>query len=186
MAYKGQIMDCPQTGETFEIVETAKETRGAYTRMKVTFQPGSLKPVLHLHESGDEIFEAVSGKLTYQLAGKWGTIGPGEKILLPKGVPHTHYNAESEPFIGYQTVSPAMDFEVFIETFCGLLNDGKFKNGQPPFLQIMVWIQTLKAKTFLAAIPVGVQKTLAFLLTPVALVLGYRKTYLKYTIKRMH
>lgn len=181
MAYKGQIMDCLQTGETFEIATTAQETGGAYTRMKITLQPGSLKPAMHLHESGDETFEVISGKLTYQLGAQQGVIGPGEKIVLPKGVPHTHYNAENEPLVAYQTISPALDFEVFIETFCGLLNDGRFKNGQPPFLQIMLWIQTLKAKTFLAVIPVGVQKALAFVLTPVALLLGYRKTYPKYS-----
>jgi quercetin dioxygenase-like cupin family protein len=181
MAQKGQIMDCPETGETFEMVETAQETGGRYTRMKVTLQPGSLKPVMHLHESGDETFEVISGKLSYQLGQQQGIIGPGEKVWLPKGIPHTHYNAENEPLVVYQTIAPALDFEVFIETFCGLLNDGRFKNGQPPFLQIMLWIQTLQSKTFLAAIPVGVQKTLALLLTPPALLLGYRKTYAKYS-----
>lgn len=184
MAYKGQIMDCPQTGETFEIVETAQESGGAYTRMKITLQPGSLKPVMHLHESGDETFEVISGKMTYRVGTQQGLIGPGEKVTLPKGGPHTHYNAENEPLIAYQTISPALDFEVFIETFCGLLNDGRFKKGQPPFLQIMVWIRTLQTKTFLAAVPVGVQKALALLLTPVALLLGYRKSYPKYEAKK--
>jgi len=181
MAYKGQIMNCPQTGETFEFVETSEMTGGKHVRLKVTLLPGSLQPVMHLHESGDEIFEVIAGKLTYRLDGRQGVIGPGEKILLPKGVPHTHYNAENEPLVVFQTVAPALDFEVFIENFCGLLNDGKFSKGQPPFLQVMVWIQTLKTKTFLASIPVGVQKTLACLLTPAALVAGYRKSYPKYS-----
>lgn len=174
-------MNCPETGETFEMVETSRETGGRYTRMKVTLQPGSLQPVMHLHESGDETFEVISGKMSYQLGKQQGVIGPGEKILLPKGIPHTHYNAEKEPLVVYQTVSPSLDFEVFIETFCGLLNDGRFRNGQPPFLQIMVWIQTLQSKTFLASIPVGVQKALAFILTPTAFLLGYRKSYPKYS-----
>ena len=97
--------------------------------MKVTLQPGSLKPVMHLHESGDETFEVISGKLSYQLGHQQGIIGPGEKILLPKSVPHTHFNAEDAPLVVYQTIAPALDFAVGAEPFRRRLSQSSTHSG---------------------------------------------------------
>jgi hypothetical protein len=51
------------------------------------------------------------------------------------------------------------------------------KRGQPPFLQLMVWMKELEGKTCVDGIPVGVQRVLAALLAPIGKVMGYRAFY---------
>jgi hypothetical protein len=68
-----------------------------------------------------------------------------------------------------------------LENLFGLAMDGKLDaTGQPPFLQVMVWLTDLKSKVYLAAIPVGVQRFLAAVLSPIAKWMGYRAFYPKY------
>ena len=64
MPRKGQVIANPATGEYVEFIETAAETNGAYTRIKVKVIAGGFKPVMHLHSNTDETFEVISGKLT--------------------------------------------------------------------------------------------------------------------------
>lgn len=182
MAYKGQIWDDPASGDKIEVLETARENNGARLRYHFTIKQGGLKPALHIHEKQDEIFEVISGKLTYHLHGRLEVAGPGETIVLPQGLPHTHYNGEAkEPLVMIQTIAPALDAEWLIDSFLGLTSDGKIKNGKPDFLQVMVWLKYYKAKTYLANVPVGFQKFLSAILSPIGRLTGYKAAYKKYS-----
>lgn len=181
MAYKGQILRNPITGEVVEFLETAKETRGAYSQFKTTLKPGSGFAVEHFHIGGDESFEVLSGTLTYKLSGKQGTIQAGESITLPKGSVHAHWNNHDTDLVMLQTITPSLDVDRFLTALLGLATDNKLdKTGQPPLLQVLLWIRELQSKTYLAAIPRSVQDGLAFLLAPIAKVRGYRAFYEKY------
>lgn len=178
MSRKGQKLINPENGEYFEFVKTTEETGGASSTLKTLVRNGGFKPVLHKHLLQDESFEVISGYLTYMLEGQPPvTIGPGETITLPRGVGHTHYNGGDEDLLMYQTVSPALDFEPFVEALHRHIVNGNMKSGQPPFLQLMVWMNDLQGKTCIADIPVGIQKVLAALLAPVGKLAGYRAFY---------
>ncbi len=178
MATKGQLLISPATGEYFEFVETAAETGGKHSTIKVMLKKTGFKPVMHKHLEQDESFEVVSGKLTYVLEGQAPvTIGVGERVTLPKAVGHTHYNDGDEDLVMLQTATPALDFEPFVEAMHLNYIRGLVKNGQPPFLQLMVWMNEMKGKTCLADIPVGVQKFLATVLAPIGRLRGYRAFY---------
>ncbi len=182
MPYKGQTFSNPNTGEFVEFIETSKETNGSHVSVKSTLKQGGGFKVGHLHPSADEIFEVISGTLSYQLNGVEGAVKAGEKIFLPKGQPHAHWNAQAEDLVMIQTITPCLDVDRFLETLFGLAADGRLdKTGQPPFLQIMIWLRELNNKTYLAAIPVSVQDFLAVMLTPIAKLLGYKTFYPKYS-----
>lgn len=180
MAKQGDIITNNITGDMVEFLETSAETGGRYTRIKFTVRPGGFKPVEHIHPQIDETFRVLSGKLSYKLNGEEHIIGTGGAITLPKGIKHTHFNNEQEDLVMEQTFTPSLDVEVFLENLFGLTCDGRFKNGSPEFLQIMMWLRKLEAKTYLAAIPVSAQKFLSFALAPVGSMLGYRASYTKY------
>jgi quercetin dioxygenase-like cupin family protein len=181
MAYKGQVLRNPITGEVVEFLETAKETRGAYSQFKATLKPGGGFAVEHFHVAGDESFEVLSGTLTYKLYGKQGVVNEGESITLPKGSIHAHWNNHDTYLVMIQTITPSLDIDRFLTALLGLATDNKLdKTGQPPLLQVLVWIRELQSKTYLAAIPKPAQDVLAFLLTPIAKLLGYRAFYEKY------
>jgi quercetin dioxygenase-like cupin family protein len=182
MATKGQTWTDAGTGDKAEMLESANDTGGKYIRFLFTTKPGGVKPAMHLHLFQDEEFEVKSGVLTYVLNNEKKTAKAGEKVLLPKGIGHTHYNDSlTETLVMIQTISPALDGEPLIESLLGLSQDGKMKNGEPDFLQVMVWLRHFKARTYLAKVPVGVQNILAFVLAPVGRLFGYKAVYKQYS-----
>ena len=181
MPYKGQMIKNPRTGEFIEFMETAAETDGAFTRIKIKVIAGGFKPVLHMHTTTDETFEIISGRLTYVLDGEKKVIVPGEKVVLPMGKAHTHYNDDRGNLLMYQTFTPSLDIDLFLENIFGLDAEGKVPKGQPAFLQLMVWGNNFQCKAYIPSVPLGIQKVLSFLLAPVGRLLGYKAVYKRFS-----
>lgn len=181
MPTKGQILKNPQTGDEYEFLETSKDTNGERMSIKMTLHTkGKLVPN-HFHVFQDEHFEVVSGTLTYWYEGKTQTLSAGQKMTLPKNTPHNHYNGGDEPVVLIQTVTPALDFEYLLENLIGLSNDGKMPNGKAGLVQELVSLKYLDSKSYLADVPVGVQKVLMNVVAPIARLFGYRAVYKKYS-----
>ncbi|HET8839582.1 MAG TPA: cupin domain-containing protein [Flavobacteriaceae bacterium] len=181
MPIKGQVLEEPETGNRFEFLETSESAGAARVCIKMSlFSEGKLVPN-HLHTLQDEHFEVLSGKLTVFQNGKETVLLPGEKILLPRNKPHNHYNAHSEPAIFIQTVEPALDFDYLIENRVGLSRDGKIKKGKANMLQELVNLNYFDSKSYLANVPVNLQKTMAKIVGPIGRKLGYRAVYKKYS-----
>jgi len=180
MAIKGQIINNPATGEVYEFLETSQDTKGERMSLKLTLRKGKLVPN-HFHVLQEESFEVVSGKLTVWLAGKEQVLSVGEQITLPKNVPHNHYNNHEEPLVLIQQVSPALDFEYLMANLIGLSKDGKMPNGKAGIVQELVTLKYLDSKSFLANVPVIIQKVMMNTIAPIARLLGYRAVYKKYT-----
>jgi mannose-6-phosphate isomerase-like protein (cupin superfamily) len=181
MPIKGQIISNPTNGDTYEFLETAMDTSGARVTMKATINTiGQLVPN-HFHVLQDETFEVVSGRLTVWHEGKTSTLSAGEKITLPKNLPHNHYNVLNEPVTYIHTVTPALDFDYFVESLIGLAADGKSKNGKYGLVQELVTLKYLDSKAYLSDIPLGIQKLLMNMVGPVGRLFGYRAIYKKYS-----
>lgn len=181
MPSKGQVIVDPNSGDIYEFLETASDTGGKYVKVKSTVHlRGQLVPK-HYHIHQDELFEVVSGQLTCWLDGEKKVIHAGEKITLPRNIPHNHYNDSDEPLCMIQTIAPALDFDFFIENLVGLASDGKAKKGKFGLLQEMVFLKYLESKTLLADIPVGLQHFMINTLGPVGRAMGYRAIYKKYS-----
>jgi quercetin dioxygenase-like cupin family protein len=182
MAQKGQVWNDPVTGDIVEVLETGKENNGERLCYRFTLKPGGFRPVLHIHEKQDEVFEVITGKLSYNLNGKTLVASAGETVTLSKGAPHTHYNGEAnEDLVMIQSIRPAFDSETLIDSILGLTKDKQIINGKPKFLQVMVWLRYYEAKTYLAQVPVALQNAVAYVLAPVARMLGYKAAYKEYS-----
>ncbi|MBS1518838.1 MAG: cupin domain-containing protein [Bacteroidetes bacterium] len=179
MAHKGQIISDEFT--IMEFLETSEDTDGKYSKILVTFKPGSFKAVDHIHLFQDETFRVRSGILTYKLDGITNKISSGEEITLPKGKPHTHFNDEKYDLITEQIISPALDVEYLLETIFGFAGEGKIKKGKIPFFQVMLWLKYLKAKTYLASLPISVQDFLSSVTAPIARKKGYQIAYKRFS-----
>jgi quercetin dioxygenase-like cupin family protein len=181
MPTKGQILTNPVTGDIYEYVETAKDTNGERVTMKATIKTkGPLVPN-HIHVTQDETFEVISGKLTIWLDGNEETLSAGGKVTLPKLKPHNHYNHGDDAVTYIHTVTPALDFDYFMENLIGLAADGKTKNGKHGLVQQLVFLKYLDSKFYLADVPVGAQKALMNLIAPIGRLFGYRAIYKKYS-----
>jgi quercetin dioxygenase-like cupin family protein len=181
MPKKGQIIKNPTNGDSFEFLETAKDTNGERVTVKATINSqGQLVP-RHFHVFQDETFEVISGQLTILFDGESKTLTSGEKITLPKNIPHNHYNNENFSVTYIQTVTPALDFDYLIENLVGLAADGKSKNGKYGLVQELVALKYLDSKSYLADIPIGIQKVLMNIVAPIGRLFGYRAIYKKYS-----
>jgi len=181
MPRKGQISRNPINGDSYEFLETSSDTGGQRVVLKATIHSkGQLVP-RHFHVLQDETFEVLSGQLTVLLDGEVKTLSAGDKLTLLKNIPHNHYNNESVPVTYIHTVTPALDFEFLVENLVGLAADGKSKNGKYGLVQDLVTIKYLDSKTYLADMPIGVQKVLMNIVAPIARLFGYRAIYKKYS-----
>jgi quercetin dioxygenase-like cupin family protein len=181
MPVTGHIITNPTNGDYYEFLETARDTNGARVTMKATIKSkGELVP-RHIHVLQEERFEILSGQLTVVFEGQIRKLSAGETITLPKNVPHNHYNAEDAEVTYVHTVTPGLDFDYLIENLIGLSADGKSKNGKYGLVQELVALKYLDSKTYLADLPIGLQKFLMHTIGPVGRLFGYRAIYKKYS-----
>ena len=52
---------------------------------------------LHLHRSDDEAWFVIDGRLGFRVGDDDREVAAGESILVPRGTPHSYWNALSEP-----------------------------------------------------------------------------------------
>ncbi|MBK9151026.1 MAG: cupin domain-containing protein [Saprospiraceae bacterium] len=181
MSNKGQILTNPTNGDTYEFLETSEKTHGSKLVMKATICSRGLLVPIHYQVYQDESFKVISGQLTIISNDQHMSVGVGEKIVLPKNIPHNHFNDQPEPLIYLHTVTPAPDFEHLIETLTGLAADGKSKNGQYGLLQQLASLKYPNSKSYVTDTPEWVQNILMNTVAPIARLFGYRAVYRKYS-----
>lgn len=157
MPTKGQIITNPTNGNTFEFIETAKDTHGERVTIKATIHSKGKAVPNHFHVLQDESFEVLTGNLTLWLDGKTLTLTAGEEFTFPRAIPYKHFNSEDEPVSYLLGASPALDFDYLIENLVGLEADGKSKDGKYGLLQELVTLKFLDSKIHLSKIPLGLQ-----------------------------
>jgi len=74
--------------------------------------PHGDSPPLHIHHTEDEAFHVIEGTLQLRVGVEDQTVGSGESLLAPKGVPHT-YRVLSDR-ARWLTVTTGRDFEEFV------------------------------------------------------------------------
>ncbi|SRR5688572_5958585 len=181
MPTKGQIVTNPISGDSYEFLQTARDTQGQFVSMKATIHRQGKSVPDHFHTQQDETFEVIAGQLTIIVDGKTSVLSAGEQITLVRNRPHNHYNASGETVIYKHTVQPALDFEYLIENLFGLLSDSRRRDGKLSMVQQLVTLKYLDSKSFLADISPRVQILLMNTIAPVARLFGYRAIYKKYS-----
>jgi quercetin dioxygenase-like cupin family protein len=73
----------------------SEESGGEVSVIETRPAPGT-GPPLHHHDF-DEAFYVLEGELTFQLRDELRTVGPGELVFAPRGVPHTFANLTDKP-----------------------------------------------------------------------------------------
>ncbi len=115
----------PVNGEFTTILESSAGTNGAYTHFEVSLSAGGGNP-LHYHTKFTEEFTAVKGILGLQLGKKTIHLKPGESAMVPIYSHHRFFNNSNEPIIFRVKLTKGQpDFENFLKTMFGLVNDGK-------------------------------------------------------------
>jgi mannose-6-phosphate isomerase-like protein (cupin superfamily) len=59
--------------------------------------PGRPIAGLHLHLEDDEAWYVVEGRLGFQVGDETLEVGAGEAVMVPRGTPHSYWNARPAP-----------------------------------------------------------------------------------------
>lgn len=136
----------------------------------------------HIHPQAEEALTVISGKVeVLSPDGKWTTLGPGERVLVPPNTAHS-WRPVGEDVRVLGEVRPGARFEENWRQFMGLAQDGKLgPNGDHlPFLQAMMMIHEFPDVMALAGPPIFLQHALAAVLAPIGRLRGYRGKYEEY------
>ncbi|HEY1015317.1 MAG TPA: cupin domain-containing protein [Herpetosiphonaceae bacterium] len=75
---------------------SAAETAGAYALLEFRTAPGSGAGP-HVHHGEDEVFHILEGSLSFQLGDQEVTAGPGQVVMIPRGLRHSFRNPGPAP-----------------------------------------------------------------------------------------
>jgi mannose-6-phosphate isomerase-like protein (cupin superfamily) len=159
VARKGTSIYNPVTTEHLTFLTTTEETDGEYLEFECRVGTNGIPLPPHVHDTQEERFEILSGKLGVMLGGEIYELRPGEKAVLPVGVKHQWWNA-GETEVAFRVVAaPARNLEAVLEANAGMAIEGKLnkKSAMPKNPFHMVNLGRL-GETYLPVVPIALQK----------------------------
>src|SRR3954469_25636341 len=142
MAYAGQTLENPVTGERITFRKTAADTDGKYVEIDLVLAPDGAVPGTHVHPKQVETFKVISGQMKFRLGLKKVKAGPGETVVVPAGAVHNFANAGDEAAHVRVTMEPALKMEELFETSVSLAKQGRVtKKGMPKPLDLALFVE---------------------------------------------
>jgi mannose-6-phosphate isomerase-like protein (cupin superfamily) len=88
---------------------------GEHSVLEMVAPPGD-QPPLHVHHDSEEGFYLLEGEVTFWAGDLERTLGPGDFVLGPRGVPHTYRVTGEEP-ARFLVTSSTGAFAAFVQAF---------------------------------------------------------------------
>ncbi|HEX6461354.1 MAG TPA: cupin domain-containing protein [Thermoleophilaceae bacterium] len=178
MAYAGQILENPASGERFVFRKTAADTDGELLEFDLHLAPDGQVPGKHVHRHQEERFEVVSGTMRFKRGRKTIVAGPGETVVIEPGTSHKFENGGDEEAVVRVQVRPALKMEQLFETVVGLAHDGRTtKKGMPKPLDLALFVREFKAEVQAPFPPAFVQQATMAPLAVIARRRGHDRRY---------
>lgn len=122
--------------------------------------------------------------LKLSMDGEIKELGPGEKLVIPKGIPHKPYNQTTEYIKVKGTIAFPEKFAYHLPQVYGVMEDNPDFVNSPGLILQMALFTTAGFDSYIAdGPPVVVQKVTGFVAAPFARLLGYKSYYPKYDIR---
>jgi quercetin dioxygenase-like cupin family protein len=171
----------PVTGERGVVRVAPNAENGRTLVADLYVQPGRAVAGAHLHPNLQEAFTVLRGKVGMRLGGQELIAPLNERIVVPVGVVHDWWNAGDEEAHVQVEAMPGDRFLEMIANLFGLAQDGKTnEKGMPNLLQLIVFGKEFEDVLVFTKPPRWVFNLMYILLSPLALLLGYRGSYKKY------
>jgi mannose-6-phosphate isomerase-like protein (cupin superfamily) len=121
MAYAGQTLEKPASGERITFRQTAAQTDGELVAIDLELPADRRVPGgQHIHPNQEERFEVVEGTMRFKLGRKRVIAGPGEVVVVAAGQKHDFANVGDDDALVRVEVRPALKMEQLFETAVGL------------------------------------------------------------------
>ena len=160
MAYAGQKLVNPASGERLTFRTTSAETNGELVVVDLELPPGGRVPGgLHVHPVQEERFEVLDGTMRLRLGGKRVVAGPGDVVVVPPGVAHDFANGGATDALVRVEVRPALKMEELFETAVALAEQGRtMLGGIPRPLDLALFTRRFEQEVQKAFLPRRLQR----------------------------
>jgi mannose-6-phosphate isomerase-like protein (cupin superfamily) len=166
MAYAGQTIENPVSGERITFRQTAADTNGELLAIDLELAPDGHAPGMHVHPRQEERFEVTKGTMRFKLGYKTVLAKAGDVVVVPRGVRHKFANAGDEAAHARVEVRPALDMERLFETAVALAGDGRTTaKGMPRPLDLALFTREFENEVVGPYAPAWLQR---LTLAPVA------------------
>jgi mannose-6-phosphate isomerase-like protein (cupin superfamily) len=178
MAYAGQTLSNPISGETITFRECAADTGGEYLAFDMTLSVDGHVPGAHVHPAQEERFEIVSGTMKFRMNGEKIVAGPGETVVVPAGARHKFANGGDEDVQVRVTVTPAMKMEDLLENTIELAVEGNTnRKGMPKPVHLALFVREYEREVRAPFPPPAVVKALMAPLAAFGRARGHNERY---------
>ncbi len=182
MAYAGQVLDNPVSGERITFRKTASDTGGELLEFDLELAPDGHVPGKHVHPSQEERFEVLDGTMKFKMGRKTVIAEAGEVVTVPAGVAHKFANGSDETAHVRVQVRPALDMERLFETAVALAQEGRTTGkGMPKPLDLALFVREFADEVQGAFPPVWIQRAT---LAPLAWIARKRGKAERYASRR--
>ena len=142
MAYAGQVIENPVSGETITFVQTAAETGGELLEIELELSPDGHVPGAHKHPAQTETFHVLEGTMKFKLGLKTIVAEPGDTVEVPPGAVHKFVNAGDGTARARVEVTPALKMEELLETAHRLACEGRTTSkGMPKPVPMALFVR---------------------------------------------
>lgn len=178
MAYAGQVLDNPQSGERFVFRKTTADTDGEYIEFDLELQPDGKVPGKHVHPKQTERFEVLEGTMKFKLGRKTIVAKAGDVVVVPPGKAHKFQNGGMTTAVVRVHVAPALKMEELFETVCQLAADGRtLSSGMPKPLDLALFVSQFRDEVQAPFPPAAIQRASLAPLAAVAKARGLHQRY---------
>ena len=178
MAFSGQIIHNPISGERIQFLQTAQDTDGALLEFELQLTPDGKVPGAHVHPEQEERFQVLEGTMKFKLGFKTIVAGPGESVTVPAGARHKFANGGDCTARVRVQVEPALDMEQLLETTAELAHEGNtLRSGMPKPLHLALFVQRFKREVRAPFPPAWMVRVLMAPLAAIARKRGHAERY---------
>ena len=116
MAYTGQTISNPVSGEQITFLKTAADTAGELLEFELALSPDGHVPGAHVHPEQEERFHVLEGTMKFRMGLRRIVAQAGDTVVVPAGRVHRFANGGDETARCRVEVVPALDMEQLLET----------------------------------------------------------------------
>lgn len=162
MAFSGQVLDNPVSGERFIFQQTAADTAGRLLSFDLVVSPVGRVPGGHVHPIQQESFEILQGTMRFRKGLRTVIAHPGDVVVVPPGSFHQFANAGDEEAVVRVRVEPALRMEQLYETVAALAAEGRtLRSGMPKPLDLAAFMREFEQEVQAPVAPALVRAALA-------------------------
>ena len=178
MAYTGQTIQNPVSGERITFLQTAADTDGELLEFELELAADGHVPGAHVHPEQEERFHVLEGTMKFRLGMKTIVAEAGESVVVPAGRVHKFANGGDGAARARVEVVPALDMEDLLSTTAELAHEGNVtRTGMPKPLHLALFVRRFRREVRAPFPPAWVVNALMAPLAALARRRGHAERY---------